>query len=415
MNQTNQTFPDGFPKDPYQAVDFSYFLTDQEKQEWYDWIPNATPEQQQELVDTLHEIWQENQKEAIPQGFNSNQPGSNPAFNAPNGATNNSMFNPGAAQTPQPNRVASAPVPPTGPLPIPPNDPFGQPLNQPTRAPTTPIPPAQATPTPVTQPQAVAQPNYVAQPSTSPTTSNSAEDFLTSFSQATAKTQDNSKPNLNQSKITTDYTTQVNSNYSTQAQPKISATANSTPTNLPEDDNSSDKSITSQEENTKVPVTVNATSGDSVAIINRTNKTNDNLTLGNKNQNDRQILRNQTVLIEKVIRILNRLEKGIEELSLSQKQDKSQSIIDGLSNTTQKIHQDTGVLSEMINRLYDETSILRTVVQNQQDEIRTLKIHIEKLYTQNLRSKTSDSQTVLEEEIKPNQNPTNNPFGNPFR
>jgi len=69
----------------------------------------------------------------------------------------------------------------------------------------------------------------------------------------------------------------------------------------------------------------------------------------------------------------------------------------------------------MINRLYDETSILRTMVQNQQDEIRTLKIHMEKLYTQNLKSRNSDSQSNSEVEIKPNQNPTNNPFGNPFR
>jgi len=69
----------------------------------------------------------------------------------------------------------------------------------------------------------------------------------------------------------------------------------------------------------------------------------------------------------------------------------------------------------MVNRLYDETSILRTMVQNQQDEIRTLKIHMEKLYTQNLKSRNSDSQSNSEIEIKPNQNPTNNPFGNPFR
>jgi len=126
-------------------------------------------------------------------------------------------------------------------------------------------------------------------------------------------------------------------------------------------------------------------------------------------------LRNQTTLIEKVIRILNRLERTVEELRVSQKQDKGEAIINGLSQTTQKIHQDTAVLSEMINRLYDETSILRTMVQNQQDEIRTLKIHMEKLYTQNLKSRNSDSQSNSEVEIKPNQNPTNNPFGNPFR
>lgn len=65
----NGTFPDGFPKDPYQAVEFSYFLSEQEKQEWWEWIPNANQASQQELVETLHEIWKEHQKNAVPGGF----------------------------------------------------------------------------------------------------------------------------------------------------------------------------------------------------------------------------------------------------------------------------------------------------------------------------------------------------------
>jgi len=427
----NQTFPDGFPKDPYQAVDFSYFLTDQEKQEWYDWIPNATPEQQQELVDTLHEIWQENQKEAIPQGFASNQPGAafpsgNPAFNASNGTTNNQTFNAGPASTPQPNRAVSTPVPPTGPLPIPPNDPFGQPLNQPqfpvnnqpTKA-TAPIPPTPSPQPPVSQPQPLSNTNPTqTKPNLSddPINPLNQPPFNNNFAATQPQTTSQTQIPFDQINVTNDYDSSLKPTPSTNQATNTTTTNNTQPYSQnfqkPED---SDKKSKSSEEATKIPVNVNATSGDSVGIINRTSKTNDNVTLGNKNQNDQQILRNQTTLIEKVIRILNRLERTVEELRVSQKQDAGEAIINGLSQTTQKIHQDTAVLSEMVNRLYDETSILRTMVQNQQDEIRTLKIHIEKLYTQNLKSRNSDTQSNSEIEIKPNQNPTNNPFGNPFR
>jgi archaellum component FlaC len=57
---------------PLEAISFSYFLTDEEKQEWREWLTGATPEQQNELVDTLHAMWQENQKQVVPQGFGQN-------------------------------------------------------------------------------------------------------------------------------------------------------------------------------------------------------------------------------------------------------------------------------------------------------------------------------------------------------
>jgi len=71
MNQT--AFPDGFPREPLAAIDFSYFLNDAEKQEWREWLKTSNPSQQEELVNTLHELWLNEQKQAIPNGFNVNQ------------------------------------------------------------------------------------------------------------------------------------------------------------------------------------------------------------------------------------------------------------------------------------------------------------------------------------------------------
>jgi uncharacterized protein YoxC len=63
------TYPDGFPQNPLDAINFSYFLSDTDKAEWREWIKTATPEQQFELVDTLHSMWLENQKNAVPVAF----------------------------------------------------------------------------------------------------------------------------------------------------------------------------------------------------------------------------------------------------------------------------------------------------------------------------------------------------------
>ena len=64
------SYPDGFPINPTEAINFSYFLSNEEKQEWLLWLTNSTTDQQHELVDTLHSMWLENQKEVVPQGFN---------------------------------------------------------------------------------------------------------------------------------------------------------------------------------------------------------------------------------------------------------------------------------------------------------------------------------------------------------
>jgi hypothetical protein len=70
---TQKTYPDGFPLTPLEAIEFSYTFSNQEKNEWREWVKTATPEQQQELVDTLHSIWIENQKEVIPSGFSKDE------------------------------------------------------------------------------------------------------------------------------------------------------------------------------------------------------------------------------------------------------------------------------------------------------------------------------------------------------
>lgn len=51
-------FTDGFPNEPLAAINFSYFLTPDEKKEWMDWLASAKPEQQDELVQILHQMWE---------------------------------------------------------------------------------------------------------------------------------------------------------------------------------------------------------------------------------------------------------------------------------------------------------------------------------------------------------------------
>ena len=60
-------FTDGFPNEPLAAINFSYFLTPDEKKEWMDWLASAKPEQQDELVQILHQMW-ESAKAESPNG-----------------------------------------------------------------------------------------------------------------------------------------------------------------------------------------------------------------------------------------------------------------------------------------------------------------------------------------------------------
>jgi hypothetical protein len=105
-----QTYPDGFPKSPQEAIEFSYFLSESEKQEWRDWLSTATPEQENELIDILHSMWQDNQKSAVPESFNNS-----PAPAAPQEQKPNQNFQPTNQPSPQSFQPTNSPA----------NDPFG--------------------------------------------------------------------------------------------------------------------------------------------------------------------------------------------------------------------------------------------------------------------------------------------------
>jgi hypothetical protein len=96
------TYPDGFPLTPLEAIDFSYTFSTEEKQEWREWVKTATPEQQQELVDTLHAIWIDNQKEVIPDGFNKQAETIENIIEVPNNNQSAKTPEPKAPITPEP-------------------------------------------------------------------------------------------------------------------------------------------------------------------------------------------------------------------------------------------------------------------------------------------------------------------------
>ncbi len=50
-------FTDGFPNEAFAAVNFSYFLTLNEKKEWIEWLARQNSEKQNELVHILHGMW----------------------------------------------------------------------------------------------------------------------------------------------------------------------------------------------------------------------------------------------------------------------------------------------------------------------------------------------------------------------
>ncbi|MEM1312317.1 MAG: hypothetical protein AAGF07_02545 [Patescibacteria group bacterium] len=119
------TYSDGFPLTPLEAIEFSYFLLETEKQEWREWLQSATIEQQNELVDILHSMWQDNQKQAVPSAFVKQQPVDSPQqFPAAQTSTPDTSFsketlpNPVSPNNPQkveqpapPNTTNKAPEP----------------------------------------------------------------------------------------------------------------------------------------------------------------------------------------------------------------------------------------------------------------------------------------------------------------
>jgi hypothetical protein len=108
-----QTFPDGFPITAMDAINFSYFLSDVEKAEWTEWIKTANDEQQNELIETLHAIWQENQKEIVPGGFN------NPTTTVTVEQTQTPTPTNSGISTTTPRPQPATPRPTTSPSPVP--------------------------------------------------------------------------------------------------------------------------------------------------------------------------------------------------------------------------------------------------------------------------------------------------------
>jgi hypothetical protein len=126
-NLGNSTFDDGFPKKPIDAIEFSYFLSESEKQEWREWILTATSDQQDELVNILHSMWQDNQKNAVPESFANNVSAPLPVAPAENRAPGN-FTNSFAANTTKPvAQPQENNIPATGTLePVTPNNQFQQ-------------------------------------------------------------------------------------------------------------------------------------------------------------------------------------------------------------------------------------------------------------------------------------------------
>jgi hypothetical protein len=62
-------FIDGFPNQAQAAVNFSYFLTPEEKAEWTSWLTSANDEQQDELITILHQMWEQSKASTVPNGF----------------------------------------------------------------------------------------------------------------------------------------------------------------------------------------------------------------------------------------------------------------------------------------------------------------------------------------------------------
>jgi hypothetical protein len=62
-----QPFQDGFPNQAQAAINASYFLSDEDRNEWFEWLKTADEQQQDELINILHTMWQDAQKQNIGQ------------------------------------------------------------------------------------------------------------------------------------------------------------------------------------------------------------------------------------------------------------------------------------------------------------------------------------------------------------
>jgi hypothetical protein len=110
-----ETFPDGFPMTPAEAIEFSYFFSEEEKQEWREWLKTVTDEEKTEMVNTLHTIWMDKQKQVVPDQFSGNtnnfgQMNQNQINNQPNFTPQPDFYNSNPTQPYEQNINAQSPA-----------------------------------------------------------------------------------------------------------------------------------------------------------------------------------------------------------------------------------------------------------------------------------------------------------------
>jgi hypothetical protein len=64
---STQPFQDGFPNQAQAAINASYFLSNEDRNEWFEWLKTADEQQQDELINILHTMWEDAQRQANPQ------------------------------------------------------------------------------------------------------------------------------------------------------------------------------------------------------------------------------------------------------------------------------------------------------------------------------------------------------------
>ena len=57
-----QPFQDGFPNQAQAAINASYFLSNEDRDEWFEWLKTADEQQQDELINILHTMWEDAQR-----------------------------------------------------------------------------------------------------------------------------------------------------------------------------------------------------------------------------------------------------------------------------------------------------------------------------------------------------------------
>ncbi len=63
---STQPFQDGFPNQAQAAINASYFLSNEDRSEWFEWLKTADEQQQDELINILHTMWEDAQKQNLP-------------------------------------------------------------------------------------------------------------------------------------------------------------------------------------------------------------------------------------------------------------------------------------------------------------------------------------------------------------